>query len=277
MLWVKRIACGIIALCLLCGGIKLLSFSSYAVQIIGFCLIVVGIALSYIAVIQRMPKYNFWITLVALGLGFALFLPRDFITNNKTEDIPEKKVEKFEKKSAKKVKKQKKQPNFKFSGYPRISGQIEVINANLFYINGRYVRLYGVDAPDNDQICSDSKESSYNCGVEAASWVRGWIDDNIIDCYILKVTPNATDIGVCVWGNFDIGEALVGSGWGIANTNETNMYVAQEEKARKSLSGLWQGSFYTPEDWRKIKKDTHNFKIKRRKSMGGFFNFKSLF
>ena len=277
MRWVKRIVCGIIALCLLCGGIKLFSFNSYVLQIIAFCLIIMGIALSYIAIIQRMPKYNFWITLVALGLGFALFAPNNFIINN-TKKIPNKPNKSFEKKSAINEKKiNKKSPEFKFAGYPKISGQIDVINANLFYINGRYVRLYGVDSPDNDQICSDARESSYNCGEEAVSWVRNWIDDNYIDCYLLKVTPNATDIGVCVWGQYDIGEAIVKSGWGLANTDETKMYAHQEAKARKSLSGLWQGSFYTPEDWRKIKKDTHNFKIKRKKSFGSFFNFGSLF
>lgn len=276
MLWAKRIACGIIALCLLCGGIKLFDFESYVLQIIGFCLLVLGTALCYIAVIQRMPKYNFWVTLVALGFGFALFVPRDFIASLSAPSSDEK-AETFEKKSARKEKKQRKKTEFKYSGYPKISGQIDVISANIFYIKGRYVRLYGVDAPDTDQICSDAKGSSYNCGTEAASWVRSWIDDNIIDCYILKVTPNASDIGVCMWGQYDIGEALVKSGWGIANSNETKMYVPHEMKAQKAYSGLWQGSFYTPEDWRKIKKETHNFKIKRKKSFGSFFSFGSLF
>ena len=65
----------------------------------------------------------------------------------------------------------------------------------FFYIGGRYVRLFGVDAPDNDQICSDANGSSYNCGEEAASWVRGWIDNNPIDCYLLKIEPNGQDFG----------------------------------------------------------------------------------
>ena len=279
MLWAKRIVCGLIALLLLFGGVKLFDFSSYILQVLGACFLVLGIALCYIAVIQRMPKYNFWITLVALGLGFALFVPREFVFNKNKESDSVEKVDKIEKKSAKKEKKQHKKSTFKYSGYPKITGTIDVINANLFYINGRYVRLYGVDAPDNDQICSDAKGSSYNCGSEASSWVRGWIDDNYIDCYILKVVPKSSDIGVCMWGQYDIGESIVAAGWGIANTNETRMYVQSEIKAQNNYSGLWQGSFYTPEDWRKIKSESNNFKIKRKKGSSGLKlpNFKSLF
>jgi endonuclease YncB( thermonuclease family) len=162
------------------------------------------------------------------------------------------------------------------AAYPKISGSATVLHAHVFYIGGRYVRLYGVDAPDNDQLCSDVNGSSYNCGEVAASWVRSWIDNNSMDCYLLKIEPNGQDLATCMWGEYDIGAALVGAGWGIANTRETKIYKPYEVKAQSESSGLWGGTFYTPSDWRDIKRHRNDFTVKTRNSSGGGF-FGSLF
>lgn len=274
MLWVKRIVCGIVAISLIVFGGYLTTSDTQIIQTLGFCLSVVGIALMYIAIVQRMPNYNFWVTLVALGLGIALFMPKQFIETETTETT---KVESQEVEKKKVVnKKEKKKSAFNLSKYPKISGSIDVIHAYLFYINDRYVRLYGIDAPDNDQICSNANGMSYNCGQDAVSWVRNWIDNNVIDCYILQVNPNGEDVAVCFWGEYDIAAGLVGAGWGIANTNETTIYTPYERKAQNSNYGLWNGTFYSPQDWRNIKSEKNDFKIKR-KSKGGFLKFNSLF
>ena len=175
--------------------------------------------------------------------------------------------------------KKKRETGFDPSAYPKISGSANVIHAHVFYIGGRYVRLFGVDAPDNDQICSDANGSSYNCGEEAASWVRGWIDNNPIDCYLLKIEPNGQDLATCVWGEYDIGAGLVGAGWALANTRESDIYRPYEAKAKSESSGLWQGTFYAPEDWRDIKRRRNDFTIKRTtvSKGGGFFDFGSWF
>jgi endonuclease YncB( thermonuclease family) len=93
----------------------------------------------------------------------------------------------------------------------------------------------------------------------------------------LKVNPNGVDVATCVWGEYDIGAGLVSAGWAIANTNETDIYAPYEAKAQANASGLWSGSFYSPQDWREIKKEQNNFVIKRSSNVGKWFNFKSLF
>ncbi len=270
MLWVKRIVCGIVALMLIAIGITLLSGFGFWRILFGTLFLLTGITLSYIAIMQGIPKYSFWITLVALALSAALYnsyFPKDASKNetakaqeiNKTED---------KKKITKKVN--------PLDAYPKISGNATFLSANVLYINGRYVRLFGVDAPDIDQICSDRFEATYNCGEEAVSWIRNWIDDNYIDCYLLKISPNEQDLATCVWGDYDIGAALVASGWGIANRDESDIYQPYQVKAQSEQSGLWQGTFYLPEDWRNIKKDRNNFKLKKKFNKN-IFNFKSWF
>ena len=133
-----------------------------------------------------------------------------------------------------------------------------------------------LDKFKNIEFDEDTQTYKVILVIDDKVYVLNSFDDNNIDCYLLKVNPKGQDLATCVWGDYDIGAALVGAGWAIANTSETDIYAPYEAKAQSELSGLWQGSFYSPEDWRNIKRDTNNFTIKRR-SKGGFFNFKSLF
>lgn len=289
MLWFKRIVCGIVALLLILLSIKLLQNQIQLWQALGLCVFVGGITLAHIAIFQQLPKYDFWITLIAIGLAVALYLtssksisPQETLSASSSEDVKESTV--TAQKEVTIVKKKPKKKKYKSTGfnpsdYPKISGSATIIHANVFYIGGRYVRLYGVDAPDNDQICSDANGSSYNCGQAAVSWLRGWIDKNSIDCYLLKIDPNGQDLATCVWGEYDIGAALVGTGWAIANTRESDIYRPYEAKAKSESSGLWQGTFYAPEDWRDIKRRQNDFTIKRSSASkgGSFFDFGSWF
>lgn len=288
MLWIKRILCFLAALFFVTWGALMTNNTSSLWQALGFLIFIAGITLGYIAIKQTLPRYNFWITLIAIGLAYALLITKSEIPEEKNLSGSVSRAEKtsisqetFHQKelARKKSVNNKKKKGINLQAYPKISGSATVIHAHVFYIGGRYVRLYGVDAPDNDQLCSDASGSSYNCGEVAASWVRNWIDNNVIDCYLLKVEPNGRDLATCVWGEYDIGAGLVGAGWGLANTRETSVYKPYEIKAQSESSGLWQGTFYTPADWRDIKRRSNDFKIKRRATTqnSGWFNFKSWF
>ena len=282
MLLAKRVLCGIVGLFLIVLGALMTNNHLFVWQTLGFCVFVIGVTLDYIAIKQTLPNYSFWVTLIAIGLAYALLITRvsfspleDNVENHQTVSAQKKDTTKPQKENRKKNKKS----DFKLAAYPKISGSITVIHAHVFYINGRYVKLFGVDAPDNDQLCADSAGSSYNCGEVAASWVRNWIDNNVIDCYLLKVEPRGYDLATCIWGDYDIGAGLVGAGWGLADTRETSIYKPYEAKAQSEGSGLWSGTFYLPEDWRNIKRHQNDFTIKRTTRSRGksFFNFKSWF
>lgn len=282
MLVAKRLICGIFALILIIWGAMMTSNTQQVLQVLGFCIFIFGITLAYIAIKQNLPTYSFWITLLAMGLAYALLVTKNPSADDENisfaEETPQ--VEKANDVSTIAKKQRKKRgKGVNLAAYPKISGSATVIHAHVFYIDGRYVRLYGVDAPDNDQLCSDANGSSYNCGEAAASWVRNWIDTNPIDCYLLKIEPKGQDLATCVWGEYDIGAGLVSSGWGLANTRETNIYKPYEIMAQNEGSGLWQGTFYTPADWRDIKSRRNDFTIKRQSSSpdGGFLNFGSWF
>ena len=59
MLWAKRLVCGIVALLIGGIGFYLITINTQIWQAIGFCLFIIGLALGYIAITQKLPKYNF--------------------------------------------------------------------------------------------------------------------------------------------------------------------------------------------------------------------------
>ena len=68
MLWLKRIICGIVALIFIFIGARLIHGGEQVWQAIGFCILVGGITLAHIAIVQQLPKYNFWLTLYILHI-----------------------------------------------------------------------------------------------------------------------------------------------------------------------------------------------------------------
>ena len=76
---------------------------------------------------------------------------------------------------------------------------------------------------------------------------------------------NGNMAGTCSLGAYDIGAALVNAGWALAYTKHTDIYVPYQQQAENNGSGLWQGEFYMPWDWRKIQARKPNIKIIKQK------------
>lgn len=158
--------------------------------------------------------------------------------------------------------------------YPSIIGPVRVVNADTLMMDGHYIRLFGIDAPEIDQTCANKMGRAYHCGKVAATWLRDWLMDNPVECHIMQQDKKGNMSGVCSLGQYDIGAALVNAGWALAYTKYSDIYVPYQEQAMNRRDGLWQGKFYSPEDWRKMKAQKPNIKVKKpkkeRKSMLGF-------
>ena len=73
MFWIKRFFCGLIAIALIVSGAMLLNSSSTSRIIVSGLLLVGGATLAYVAIKQTLPSYNFWMTIIAISLAYALF------------------------------------------------------------------------------------------------------------------------------------------------------------------------------------------------------------
>lgn len=171
---------------------------------------------------------------------------------------------------------QKKQETFvEFNpmNYPAIIGLTRVVSGDMFYLNNSLVKLYGVAAPHTTQTCADSYGRGYRCGQQAFSWLSGWLAENEVKCHILHEAENGILTAVCMLGEYDIGAAIVNSGWAVADIRETSAYKPYQSQAEANQRGLWQGRFYMPWDWEKIKMRKNKVRIikkeKKRKSVWG--------
>ena len=55
-------------------------------------------------------------------------------------------------------------PNLSFSAEKIIIGKAQVIDGDTIKINGKKIRLFGIDAPEKNQICSKNSNSTcLNC------------------------------------------------------------------------------------------------------------------
>lgn len=161
------------------------------------------------------------------------------------------------------------QAEFNPQTLPVLYSRAKVVNGDTLQIQGRYFKLYGIDAPESTQTCADRTGRSYNCGKQAALWLRGWLADNTLECRIMQQDAKGNMVGTCSLGQYDIGAALVNAGWAVAYTKYTDIYLPYEEQARLNSRGLWQGKFYKPWDWRALQAQKPKIKVikpKKRRS-----------
>lgn len=148
---------------------------------------------------------------------------------------------------------------------PTIYSSARVVSGDTLNINGHLFRLYGIDAPEMNQSCADASGRAYSCGRQAAAWLSSWLQDNTLECKVMQQDANGNMAGTCSLGAYDIGAALVNAGWALAYTKHTDIYVPYQQQAENNGSGLWQGEFYMPWDWRKIQARKPNIKIIKQK------------
>ena len=145
--------------------------------------------------------------------------------------------------------------------FPVIYGEAQVINGDTLKFNGKYLRLYGIDAPESNQMCANSQGRSYKCGLAAGNWLRSWINGYTLECRIMQQDDHGNMVGTCTLGDYDLGAALVNAGWAVAYLKYTDIYVPYEQEAQLQHRGLWEGKFYMPWDWRAQQAQQPDIKI----------------
>ncbi len=157
------------------------------------------------------------------------------------------------------------QGKFNPLAYPSIISISRVISGDTLTLNNNVIKLFGVAAPDISQTCADGSGRGYKCGQQAISWLSGWLGDNEVKCHILSEDERGVLIGVCMLGPYDIGAALINSGWAVADVRQTQIYIPYQNQAVSNRRGLWKGKFYMPWDWKKIQSRKANVKIIKKK------------
>lgn len=125
-----------------------------------------------------------------------------------------------------------------------IEARPRVIDGDTLVLEGREVRLAGLDAPEYRQSC-DRSGKAWPCGEEAAAALRRLVGAGPIRCEGSRNDKYGRLLARCAAGE-DLGARLVREGLAVAYGD----YKPEEAAARVARRGLWGGTFEPPAEWR---------------------------
>ena len=138
-----------------------------------------------------------------------------------------------------------------------ITGIPKIREADHVQIGSARIRLGGIDAPQGDQLCLNTKGERWACGAAARDELIKYAGTRTWSCNKRQVTDRRGRIVArCEVDGEDIQKWLVRNGWALAYARISKDYEPDEKAAREAKAGMWQGAFIAPWDWRVRNKKT---------------------
>lgn len=131
-----------------------------------------------------------------------------------------------------------------------------MIDADTIEIGRQRIRLHGIDAPESGQTCQDGQNRVWRCGQQAALALSDLLGRRHVRCLVTGEDRYQRKLATCSLGDTDINSWLVRSGWALAYRRYSRRYLPEERQAKREASGLWQGSFMPPWEWRQQQRQT---------------------
>jgi len=114
------------------------------------------------------------------------------------------------------------------------------------------IRLFGIDAPEKKQQCTDADGAKWDCGTAAQKALTALVASAPqLQCDLIDVDRNGRVVMRCFAGKTDLGAALVQAGLALAYRQYSSIYSADEESAKAAKLGMWAGAFTAPWEWRR--------------------------
>ena len=127
-----------------------------------------------------------------------------------------------------------------------VSGKARAIDGDSVIVEGRQMRLMGLDAPEIRQVCSVAG-ASVQCGRDAHRALQRALARGPAVCIGNQTDRYGRLLVICRVNGVDIGADLVRNGLAV----DYGSYASEEREARAGYRGLWAGTFERPEDFRK--------------------------
>lgn len=114
------------------------------------------------------------------------------------------------------------------------AGHVAVVGGDTLRLDGRIIRLAGVEAPNWGDVCRGGKD----CGGAATSALAGMVRDRRVECLLSGHDTMGRPYGACDANGTDLSRAIVASGWARAMPDAQDLSNL-ELRARRQGAGLW--------------------------------------
>jgi endonuclease YncB( thermonuclease family) len=127
-----------------------------------------------------------------------------------------------------------------------------VKDGDTLVLEGTTYRLYGIDAPEYRQSCTNGLGKDWPCGRAARLQLVAMVKSGGIACVPRAEDKYGRKIATCSSATVpDLAESMVQAGLSISPAERGSaVYGEAEDSARIAKRGIWQGSFATPADYR---------------------------
>ena len=111
-----------------------------------------------------------------------------------------------------------------------VEGSVGIIDGDSLRVDGREIRLLGIDAPEAGQSCRDEADADWPCGRDAARSLRGLTANRNISC-----TGSAEDkygrlLARCQAGELDLAAEMTRRGFAVSGARQDFAYSAEERR-----------------------------------------------
>jgi endonuclease YncB( thermonuclease family) len=109
-----------------------------------------------------------------------------------------------------------------------------IVNGDSIELKGKTYRLYGIDAPDDGQICPDAWPAAY----EAEACLGQLIVGKTVTCMPIGLPHWEEPDAICRADGVDVGAAMVTGGMAYAFVPYSVRYMTQEDAAASAKRGV---------------------------------------
>lgn len=130
-----------------------------------------------------------------------------------------------------------------------VRGLAVAIDGDTLDMSGERIRLFGIDAPEAQQICERNNQA-WKCGEDATVLLSKMVAGKVIRCEPIDRDAYDRVVARCYVGDSDLGAVLVREGLAVALANGAEAYSVEEATSKRYKLGLWGSVFQTPADYR---------------------------
>ena len=135
--------------------------------------------------------------------------------------------------------------------WAEITGRIRVIDGDTFDVGQTRVRLYAIDAPEQDQSCLTQQGAAFACGQWASAQVADRFGGARATCTRIDTDRYGRTVAKCRARGVDMGQEIVAQGWAFAYRRYGMDYDLDEKAAYVADRGLHGYRVQSPAAFRK--------------------------